>query len=64
MMAADLFGGKILRVYILVGKNQPANFDKTDHQTIQIIYFIFFVVLFHGRTKRRVQTLWSVLEQD
>ena len=24
------------------GKSQPANFDKTDYQTIQIIYFTLF----------------------
>ena len=47
-----LFGGKILRVYCWE-KNQPANFNKTDYQTLSITYISFYlVILFHGHAKR------------
>ena len=45
---------------ILLGKNQPAKFDKTDYQTISSTYFSFYLALsFHGHTKRPYSRSWS-----
>ena len=37
----------------MVGKNQPANFDKTNYQTLPITYIsLYLALLFHGHAKR------------
>ena len=38
---------------MLLGKNQPAKFDKTDYQTLSITYFsLYLALLFRGHMKR------------